>query len=69
MYDLPLGERADVCLLEEQRLQKDIEGVYGQDAIELNYGHVAKEVRWALMAVSDIWVLTPLRQGYTVVLC
>lgn len=33
----------------------------------MDCGRVSAEERWALMAVSDIWAITPLRQGYTLV--
>ncbi len=68
MFELPLEEQSDSCLMEEQRVKKEIEAEHGKDKVILNYGHVSKEVRWALMAVSDIWVMTSLRQGYTLVI-
>lgn len=37
------------------------------DSLVLRGGEITKEQYYALMAVSDIWVLTPLRQGYTLV--
>lgn len=33
----------------------------------INRGVFKKETIWALMAVSDIWAITSLRQGYTLV--
>ena len=67
MFELPLETPAQECLLGEIKLRNEIEEMHGKDSILFEYGHVSKEKRWALMAVSDIWVITSLRQGYTLV--
>ena len=38
---------------------------YGIEVVKLEVENVSKELRCALMAVSDIWMLTSLRQGYS----
>jgi len=53
---------------EEQELKKKIEKKYSEDCITLTCGQTSNETRWALMAISDIWAMTSLRQGYTLVI-
>ncbi len=67
MFELPLAEEQQDCFLDEKTQSKEIAETYGHDSIVFNYGHVSKELRWAIMAVSDIWLITSLRQGYTLV--
>lgn len=67
MFVLPLEESEQECFLGEKALCKEIHATYGKNSLLFNYGHVSKELRWAIMAVSDIWLNTSLRQGYTLV--
>jgi trehalose-6-phosphate synthase len=61
------AEYPKTSLQEEEQHEKEIKSKYGDDSILINRGEFKKETMWALMAVSDIWATTPLRQGYTVV--
>jgi hypothetical protein len=52
---------------EEQKLERKIKEKYSESCITLTCGQTSNETRWALMAISDIWAMTSLRQGYTLV--
>jgi len=60
-------EWPEYALKEEEEVKDKIESKYGKGTIVFNKTSVTKEQRWALMAISNIWAATPLRQGYTLV--
>lgn len=51
----------------EELLKKEIIEKHGSDVIELRKGDITKEQRWALMALSNTWIISSLRQGYAIV--
>ena len=55
-------------MTDEEQFCRKIMETHGKDTILFQRGHISKEARWALMAVSDTWLVTSLRQGYTFVL-
>jgi trehalose-6-phosphate synthase len=57
----------EYVLKEEEEVKDRIESKFGKDTLIFNKRSVTKEERWALMAISNIWITTPLRQGYTLV--
>lgn len=67
MLKVSAGEYPKTSLLEEEQHEKEIKADYGEDYIVVNRGLFKKETMWALMAISDIWATTSLRQGYTLV--
>jgi len=67
LFEYYADKKSDFTLIEEQKLKEDIEAVRKGDELILNIEATSNEKRWALMAVSDIWEMTPLRQEYTLV--
>lgn len=51
----------------EDEHYKKIVASHGQDSVTLKSGNVSKELRWALMAASDTWIISSLSQGYSLV--
>jgi hypothetical protein len=67
LYEYYADKKSDFTLTEELKLKEDIKAAHKEDELILNSETASNEKRWALMAISDIWAMTPLRQGYTLV--
>jgi len=65
MYEVSSEGSGNEELKAEENAYREILIQYGPNVITFNKGPVNKELRWALMAISDIWMLTSLRQGYS----
>ncbi len=67
MYDLNQSEESAETEKRILELIKDITEKFGEEVLYLKKGPVTKEERWALMTVTNTFVITSLRHGYSMV--
>eukprot|EP00830_Metopus_es_P006955 TRINITY_DN1658_c0_g2_i1.p1 TRINITY_DN1658_c0_g2~~TRINITY_DN1658_c0_g2_i1.p1 ORF type:complete len:988 (+),score=161.66 TRINITY_DN1658_c0_g2_i1:67-3030(+) len=65
LWNIPKEEGKESEDEEQKKVLEEISKNFSRDTFECRCGHISKEDRWALMAVSDTWVITSLRQGFS----